>query len=35
TARDIELLIAEVQREVAARSGVELVTEVHRIGEAG
>ncbi|MBT2968787.1 MAG: UDP-N-acetylenolpyruvoylglucosamine reductase [gamma proteobacterium symbiont of Ctena orbiculata] len=34
TAKDIELLIAEVQREVAARSGVELVTEVHRIGEA-
>ncbi|MET0070028.1 MAG: UDP-N-acetylmuramate dehydrogenase [Candidatus Thiodiazotropha sp.] len=34
TAEDIELLIAEVQREVAARSGVELVTEVHRIGEA-
>ena len=34
TARDIEMLIAEVQREVAGRSGIELKTEVHRIGDA-
>jgi UDP-N-acetylmuramate dehydrogenase len=34
TAQDIEMLIAEVQREVATRSGIELKTEVHRIGDA-
>ncbi len=34
TARDIEMLIAEVQREVAVHSGVELKTEVHRIGDS-
>ncbi len=34
TARDIEMLIAEVQREVAAQSGIELTTEVHRIGDS-
>jgi UDP-N-acetylmuramate dehydrogenase len=34
TARDIESLIAEVRREVAARSGIELQTEVHCIGES-
>ncbi|MEW8506283.1 MAG: UDP-N-acetylmuramate dehydrogenase [Candidatus Thiodiazotropha sp.] len=34
TASDIELLITDVQREVAARYGVELKTEVHRIGES-
>jgi UDP-N-acetylmuramate dehydrogenase len=34
TARDIEMLIAEVQREVAERSGIELKTEVQRIGDA-
>jgi UDP-N-acetylmuramate dehydrogenase len=34
TAQDIERLIAEVQREVASRSGIELKTEVHRIGDA-
>ncbi|MES9941122.1 MAG: UDP-N-acetylmuramate dehydrogenase [Candidatus Thiodiazotropha sp. 6PLUC2] len=32
TAADIENLIALVQREVAAHAGVDLVTEVHRIG---
>lgn len=32
TAADIENLIELVQREVAAHSGVDLVTEVHRIG---
>jgi UDP-N-acetylmuramate dehydrogenase len=35
TAQDIEMLIAEVQRVVAAHSGIELKTEVHRIGDAG
>ncbi|MES9993084.1 MAG: UDP-N-acetylmuramate dehydrogenase [Candidatus Thiodiazotropha sp.] len=34
TAEDIELLIAEVQREVAAKCGIELRTEVHRLGES-
>jgi UDP-N-acetylmuramate dehydrogenase len=34
TARDIEMLIAEVQREVATQSGIELKAEVHRIGDA-
>ncbi len=34
TARDIEMLIAEVQREVAVQSGIELTTEVHRIGDS-
>jgi UDP-N-acetylmuramate dehydrogenase len=33
-ASDIEQLIELVQREVAARTGIRLVTEVHRIGEA-
>ncbi|MET0088547.1 MAG: UDP-N-acetylmuramate dehydrogenase [Candidatus Thiodiazotropha sp.] len=33
TAADIEALIALVQQEVEAHSGVRLVTEVHRIGE--
>lgn len=32
TAADIENLIALVQREVAVHAGVDLVTEVHRIG---
>jgi UDP-N-acetylmuramate dehydrogenase len=34
TARDIEMLIAEVQCGVKAHSGVELITEVHRLGDA-
>jgi UDP-N-acetylmuramate dehydrogenase len=34
TAQDIEMLIAEVQREVAQHSGIELKTEVHRIGDS-
>ena len=34
TAADIEQLIALVQDEVERRTGVRLVTEVHRIGEA-
>ncbi|EGV51654.1 UDP-N-acetylenolpyruvoylglucosamine reductase [endosymbiont of Riftia pachyptila (vent Ph05)] len=33
TAADIEALIERVQQQVEARSGVRLVTEVHRIGE--
>jgi UDP-N-acetylmuramate dehydrogenase len=34
TARDIEMLIAEVRRAVEAHSGILLMTEVHRIGDA-
>jgi UDP-N-acetylmuramate dehydrogenase len=34
TARDIEMLITEVQRAVAVHSGIELKTEVHRLGDA-
>ncbi len=34
TAQEIEQLIAEVRRKVAAHSGIELQTEVHCIGES-
>ncbi|MET0066319.1 MAG: UDP-N-acetylmuramate dehydrogenase [Candidatus Thiodiazotropha sp.] len=34
TAADIEALIALVQQQVEAHSGVRLVTEVHRVGES-
>lgn len=35
TAADIEAMIQHVQRQVQADSGVELVTEVHIVGETG